>query len=41
LHLLTEKRTQPHVLKPFARVEGARLTDPPTEEEAERDVQRS
>src|SRR5262249_30706211 len=35
-HLRTEKRTQPHVLKPVARVEGTQLTYPPTDEEARR-----
>jgi uncharacterized protein (DUF488 family) len=31
-HILSEKRTQPHVLKPWARVEGTRITYPPPEE---------
>jgi hypothetical protein len=38
-HILTAKRTQPHVLREFARVEGMRITYPPTDEEADRDVQ--
>jgi uncharacterized protein (DUF488 family) len=37
-HILSEKRTQRHTLKPFARVEGTRITYPPTEGE-ERHVQ--
>jgi hypothetical protein len=38
-HILTARRTQPHVLRPFARVEGTRITYPPTAEEAGGDVQ--
>ncbi len=38
-HILTAKRTQPHTLKPWARVEGTRITYPPTDEEAGSDVQ--
>jgi uncharacterized protein (DUF488 family) len=37
-HILTPKRTQLHVLKPWAKVEGTRLTYPPAEREAERHV---
>jgi hypothetical protein len=37
-HILSEKRAQPHVLSPFARVEGTRITYPPAGE-AKRDVQ--
>jgi uncharacterized protein (DUF488 family) len=33
-HILSEKRTQPHRLREFARVEGTRITYPPTDEEA-------
>lgn len=36
-HVLSEKRRQPHALRPFARVEGTRITYPP--DEAPRDVQ--
>ncbi len=32
-HILSEKRTQRHTLKPWARVEGTRITYPPTDEE--------
>jgi uncharacterized protein (DUF488 family) len=38
-HILTEKRTQRHVLKLWARVEGTRITYPPTDPEAEHDIQ--
>src|SRR5581483_3751024 len=37
-HILTEKRTQRHTLKPWARVDGTRLTYPPAAEESDRDV---
>jgi hypothetical protein len=37
-HILSEKRTQAHVLRPFARVEGTRITYPPAGE-AKHDVQ--
>jgi uncharacterized protein (DUF488 family) len=40
-HILSAKRTQPHVLKPWARVEGTRITYPPTGAEAEGDGPRS
>jgi uncharacterized protein (DUF488 family) len=40
-HILSVKRTQAHVLKPWARVEGTRITYPPTDEEAEHHVQGS
>jgi uncharacterized protein (DUF488 family) len=40
-HLLSEKRTQSHVLKPWARVQGTLITYPPADEEAEGDVQGS
>lgn len=33
-HILSEKRTQHHVLKPWAKVEGKRITYPPTDAEA-------
>jgi uncharacterized protein (DUF488 family) len=38
-HILSEKRTQPHVLKPWARVEGTRITYPPAGEGGEHNVQ--
>ena len=38
-HILTEKRSQPHTLKPWARVEGTRITYPPADEEGAGDVQ--
>jgi hypothetical protein len=38
-HVLTEKRTQPHAPKPFARVKGTRITYPPPDEEAGSDCQ--
>lgn len=31
-HILSARRTQPHALRPFARVEGTRLTYPPPDE---------
>jgi uncharacterized protein (DUF488 family) len=34
-HILSEKRTQPHALKPWAKVEGTRITYPPAEAERE------
>jgi uncharacterized protein (DUF488 family) len=37
-HILSAKRTQRHVLKPWARVEGTRITYPPSDQEVERDV---
>jgi hypothetical protein len=37
-HILSEKRTQRHVLKPWARVEGTQITYPPTDEQRGRDV---
>jgi uncharacterized protein (DUF488 family) len=33
-HILTDKRTQLHALKPWARVEGTRITYPPADEGA-------
>ncbi len=39
-HILTEKRTQRHTLKPWAKVEGTRLTYPPADAETETHVQR-
>jgi uncharacterized protein (DUF488 family) len=38
-HILSKTRTQPHVLRPFARVEGTRITYPPSDKETGRDVQ--
>ncbi len=38
-HILSEKRTQRHTLKPWARVEGTRITYPPTDDEATPHVQ--
>jgi uncharacterized protein (DUF488 family) len=40
-HILSEKRSQPHLLTPFARVEGKRITYPSTEDETGRSVQES
>jgi uncharacterized protein (DUF488 family) len=34
-HVLSEKRTHRHVLKPWARVEGTRITYPPADAEAD------
>jgi uncharacterized protein (DUF488 family) len=31
-HILSEKQTMPHALRPFARVEGTRITYPPAED---------
>jgi len=40
-HILSEKRSRPHGLTPFARVEGKRITYPSPEDEAGRGVQES
>jgi hypothetical protein len=40
-HILGARRTRPHVLRAFARVEGTRITYPPTDPEADEHVQGS
>jgi uncharacterized protein (DUF488 family) len=40
-HILGARRTRPHVLRAFARVEGTRITYPPTDQEADEHVQGS
>jgi len=40
-HILSEQRTQRHTLKPWAKVEGTRITYPHADAEAEDDVRGS
>ncbi len=37
-HILSVKRSQRHVLKPWAHVEGTRITYPPTDDESRQDL---